>query len=113
MFKLKFLKIDTKVLLTLSLICLLISKNILAHGPSRQKVVEKIIINTSSDKVWKIVSNFSDFTWNIDVKSSNSTNNNVGALRTIVLQNNQEITQSLEKIDQDKKKNKLASSKSI
>ena len=30
-----------------------------AHGPSRQKVVEKIVINASPDKVWKVVGDFS------------------------------------------------------
>ena len=31
-----------------------------AHGPSRQKVEEKIVINASPDKVWKVVG---DFCW--------------------------------------------------
>ena len=30
-----------------------------AHGPSRQKVVEKIEIGASPDKIWDIVKNFS------------------------------------------------------
>ena len=31
------------------------------HGPSRQKVNEKIEINTSPDKVWEIVKNYMKF----------------------------------------------------
>ena len=34
-----------------------------AHGPSRQKVVEKIEIDAPADKVWAIVGNFQDMSW--------------------------------------------------
>ena len=35
----------------------------LAHGPSRQKVVEKIEIDAPPAKVWAIVGNFGDLSW--------------------------------------------------
>ena len=38
-----------------------------AHGPSRQKVSEKIQINVESSKVWNIVKNFKDFKWNSEI----------------------------------------------
>ena len=34
-----------------------------AHGPSRQKVVEKIEIDAPAAKVWEIVGNFQDWNW--------------------------------------------------
>ena len=37
---------------------LLIPVLVMAHGPSRQKVVQEIEINASADKVWKIIENF-------------------------------------------------------
>ena len=34
---------------------LLIPAIVVAHGPSRQKVVQEIEINASADKIWKII----------------------------------------------------------
>lgn len=42
----------------------------LAHGPSRQKVVETIEINAPSDKVWAVVGNYKDLTWHPDIAKS-------------------------------------------
>ena len=104
MLKKKWTNSRNKVVTILSFMCLFFSESALGHGPSRQKVSEKIIINASPEKVWEIVSNFSDFTWNTEVKSSKSNDNKIGSLRTLTLENNQQITQSLEKLDPDKKK---------
>ena len=104
MLKKKWTNSRTKVVIILSFMCLFFSESALGHGPSRQKVSEKIIINASPEKVWEIVSNFSDFTWNTEVKSSKSNDNKIGSLRTLTLNNNQQITQSLEKLDPDKRK---------
>ena len=38
----------------------LFSTTLSAHGPSRQKVSEKIQINAESSKVWSIVKNFKE-----------------------------------------------------
>ena len=43
------------------------STTLSAHGPSRQKVSEKIQINAESSKVWSIVKNFKDFKWNSEI----------------------------------------------
>ena len=41
-----------------------------AHGPSRQKVEEKIMINAAPDEVWKMVGNFAGLdTWHPAVVS--------------------------------------------
>ena len=76
MLKIKWTSSITKVVTILSFVCFF-SGSVLAHGPSRQKVSEKIIINASPEKVWEIVSNFSDFTWNNEVISSKSIDNKV------------------------------------
>ena len=39
-------------------VLLLFSQDLLAHGPSRQKVSLKLDIKAPASEVWKIVSNF-------------------------------------------------------
>ncbi len=80
-----------------------ISFEIISHGPSRQKVVEKVVINAELTKVWEIVSNFSDFSWNPLVVSTDSNGNEIGSLRKIKSKNGSNISQSLEKLNEEKK----------
>ncbi|MGR9105320.1 MAG: SRPBCC family protein [Gammaproteobacteria bacterium] len=47
---------------------------VLAHGPVRQKVVEKIQINAAPDVVWAAIKNYGDMAWLPGVKSTDSTN---------------------------------------
>ena len=46
----------------------------LAHGPVRQKVVEKMQINAAPDVVWGVIKNYGDMAWLPGVKSTDSTN---------------------------------------
>ena len=48
-----FFKLFLLVILTISF-----NNNVYGHGPSRQKVNEKIEINANPEKVWEIVKNF-------------------------------------------------------
>ena len=48
----------------------------LAHGPSRQKVKETVMINAAPDKVWKVIGNFQDMSWLPGVKSTTGTGGN-------------------------------------
>ena len=52
--------------------------NIQAHGPSRQKVVQKIELNASPEKVWEIISDFTKFSWNEDVINVFSSGKEIG-----------------------------------
>ena len=67
------------------LIVLIVSFNNSAdgHGPSRQKVNEKIEINTNPDKVWEIVKNYMKFDWNSSVKKVTAENNDIGSERKL------------------------------
>lgn len=71
-----------------------------AHGPSRQKVVEKIEIVAPADKVWGIVGNFQDMSWLPSVVNTEGTGGNeVGAKRQLTLKSGGVIEESLSKYD--------------
>lgn len=80
-----------------------ISSLAFAHGPSRQKVVEKIEINAEINDVWKIISNFEDFSWNPLISSTEASGNEVGSLRKLKSKNDSKISQTLEKLNVEKK----------
>lgn len=44
-----------------------------AHGPSRKKEVATIEVNAPVDRVWAVVSNYSDMTWHPDIAKSEVT----------------------------------------
>jgi len=90
-----------KFLFTLTLL-LLFSTSLNAHGPSRQKVSEKIQINADVNKVWNVVKNFKEFKWNNDIKSCSANENSIGSERIIEFTNGSKVKQKLEKLD-DKK----------
>ena len=73
-----------------------------AHGPSRQKVSEKIQINVESSKVWNIVKNFKDFKWNSVITECSASKNSVGSERVIEFSNGSKVKQKLEKLDENK-----------
>jgi len=71
-----------------------------AHGPSRQKVVEKIEIDAPADKVWAIVGNFQDLSWLPPVaKTEGAGGNAVDAKRKITLKSGGVIDESVTKYD--------------
>lgn len=72
-----------------------------AHGPTRQRVVEKIEINAPADKVWAVVSNFQDMSWHPAIaKTEGEGGNAVDATRTLTLQNGGQIHEKLTKFDE-------------
>lgn len=74
-----------------------------AHGPTRQKVVEKIEINAPADKVWAVVGNFQDMSWHpAFVKTEGEGGNEKNATRTLTLENGGQIFEKLTQYDADK-----------
>ncbi len=59
-----------------------------AHGPSRQKVTEKVDINASSDKVWAVIGNFQDMSWHPAFAKTEGSDGNIPdkAVRKLTLQ---------------------------
>lgn len=92
--------LDSRAVVVVSL--LLVSPA-LAHGPTRQKIDETVVINASPDKVWAIIQNFHDMSWDPEVVSTDGTGDNtVNAVRTLHMKNGGELTQTLEGYKPDK-----------
>lgn len=72
-----------------------------AHGPSRQKVVEKIEINAPVDKVWAVIGNFQDLGWVPGVAKTEGTGGNTpdSAKRRLTLSSGGAIDELLTKYD--------------
>lgn len=75
-----------------------------AHGPTRQKVTEKITIDASADTVWNIIRDFgSAHTWLPMVQSTEAEGGNEpGATRTLVLGPDARVHEVLKKHDDAK-----------
>jgi carbon monoxide dehydrogenase subunit G len=73
----------------------------LAHGPTRQKVVETVAIDAPAAKVWERIRNFDALEdWHPAVaKSPSSKGNEVGAVRTLELKNGKGLIETLEAYD--------------
>ena len=93
-----FIKLFFLVILIVSF-----NKNVNGHGPSRQKVNEKIEINANPEKVWEIVKNFMQVDWNSSIKMVVAENNEVGAERKLEFDEGKFVKQKLEKLDESKK----------
>ena len=74
-----------------------------SHGPSRQKVSEKIEINASPEKVWSIVKKFSNFKWNPSVKEVKAQGEKIDSVRELNFGDTKIVKQKLEKLDNNKK----------
>ena len=73
-----------------------------AHGPSRQKVSESIEIKGTVEDVWKVVSNFKNFSWNKNIKNIKAEGSEVGAERVLNFKSGEIVKQKLERIDKNK-----------
>ncbi|WP_181701909.1 SRPBCC family protein [Chthonobacter albigriseus] len=70
-----------------------------AHGPTRQKIEVTREIDAPADKVWAVVSNFQDLSWIPGVKSVEGSGSEVGATRTITLENGEKLVEKMDKFD--------------
>ena len=77
-----------------------------AHGPTRQKVIERITINAAPSAVWAKIKNFDALKdWHPAVAESPSDKGNgVGSVRQIKLKGGGELTETLESHDDAKMK---------
>jgi len=91
--------------LCLFLVLLMCASLVTAHGPTRQKVSEKIIIDASPTDVWNAVKNFHNMSWHPAVmETTGEGGNEPGATRTLNLGEGAEIHEVLEKhVEEDMK----------
>ena len=99
----KFKGVFCNLLCSLLILCIFCPFQSSSHGPSRQKIKEQIIINSNISKVWSVISDFSKFDWNEDVKKVKVEGDGIGSVRTLTFEKNAEIQQSLEKLLDEKK----------
>lgn len=95
-----------KVWSPLLLACALLPATVLAHGPSRLKVVESIEIAAPADKVWARLSKFDDASWIPAVaKTEGKGGSEVGATRKLSLkgEGNPTVEEELVKLNADGK----------
>lgn len=73
----------------------------LAHGPTRQKVEESIVINAPPAKVWSVVGDFNGLPkWLAPVESSSVTDGNKeGSVRTLTVKGGEKLQEVLESYD--------------
>jgi len=92
--------------LLLSLPALTLAGAASAHGPTRQKVTEKISINASADAVWARIRNFDALKdWHPAVAESPADKgNNEGSVRQLKLKGGGALTETLEAYDDTKKR---------
>jgi carbon monoxide dehydrogenase subunit G len=79
----------------------LVSLPAAAHGPTRQKVVEKIAIDAPADKVWAIVKDFDALAkWHPAVEASPADKGNAeGSVRNLKIKGGGALVETLEKFD--------------
>lgn len=95
----------TAMALTAALLPLFCS-TVLAHGPTRQKVVERITIDAAPSAVWAKIKNFDALKdWHPAVAESPSDKDNtVGSVRQLKLKGGGDLTETLESYDDAKMK---------
>lgn len=92
--------------LLLSLPALTLAGAASAHGPTRQKVTEKVTINAPADVVWARIRNFDALKdWHPAVAESPASNgNSEGSVRQLRLRGGGALTETLEAYDDAKKR---------
>lgn len=74
----------------------------LAHGPTPQKAEEKITIAAPPAKVWAVLKDFADVSWNPGITKAEATGgNDPGATRTITLKNGKPLVEGLDEYTAD------------
>lgn len=90
----------------LALILILLSGQLSAHGPTRQKVVEKVEINATAEQVWAVIGDFGNaHSWLPMVESTTSEGGNApGAKRVLNLVGGAKVYETLKNHDDAKMK---------
>ncbi len=86
-----------------AVVALLFATPALAHGPTRRKAEETALVNATPDKVWAIVGNFHDMSWDPLIASTGGTGGNtLQSFRKLTLKSGGELDDDLEEYDASK-----------
>jgi len=81
-------------------LALLVATPALAHGPTRRKAEETVTINAAPDKVWAVIANFHDMSWDPLVAATTGDGGNTPqSFRTLKLKAGGELNDDLEDYD--------------
>ena len=84
---------------------LLVSLQLLAHGPTPQKVQESVTVNVSADKAWTYVKEFGNIhEWLPGAKSTSVEKKGEDTFRTITLDSGKTIEEKLKDVNDSQKK---------
>lgn len=83
----------------LLVVLLLASVVVNAHGPSRKKSQEQVVINVSAEKVWQRIGNFSDLSWHplVEKVVMLKGDNTKDSIRSLILKSKVVINEKLKK----------------
>jgi Polyketide cyclase / dehydrase and lipid transport len=95
--------IEKSLLMAITLFALMLPHTASAHGPSRQKITESIVIDAPPAKVWAAIANFHDMSWLPGVAKTAGEGGNEPdvATRQLTLDSGATIDESLYKYDAD------------
>ena len=83
---------------------MLVGNHALAHGPTRQKVDESVVVNAPPERVWAVIQNFHDMGWDPDITSTDGEGDNaLNSTRTLHLKSGGDLVQVLESYKPDKR----------
>ncbi len=92
-----------KISLFVSLVALLFSAAVFAHGPVRGKMTATISIDAPADKVWDVISHYDDMSWHPTITNTTADKGNTkGSVRVLTLKGGGEITEKLKDYKADK-----------
>ena len=76
----------------------------LAHGPTRQKVDESVTVEAPPDKVWAVIQNFHDMSWDPGVMSTDGEGDNtINSSRILHMKDGGDLVQLLETYKPEKR----------
>lgn len=88
-----------KIVIALAASLSLLAGAALAHGPSRLKTDQVVVLDATPEEVWAVIGSFGDAGWLPGVASVEATGEEKGATRTRVMESGVVVTEELLKLD--------------
>lgn len=89
----------TKIVFALAMCLSLLAGVAQAHGPSRLKTDQTVLLDATTDEVWAVIGTFEDMAWLPGVTSVEAAGTEKGATRTRTMDSGVVVTEELLRID--------------